>query len=128
MSKSLSGKNIDFLFESSPPITTLQITSGFCTFTTSNIIRPLFKRILSPGFIWSQIPLNETLTLFWSPSMSSVVNANSSPSCSIILPSLNVPILNSGPFVSSMMGRGTFILSRTLFIVFIFLRCSSCVP
>ena len=114
--------------ESSPPITVLHITSGFATFTTSNTISPLFKRILSPGFICSHIPSKDTETLVLSPIISLVVKVNSSPAFSVILPFAKVLILNSGPLVSSIMGMGAFLISLTFFIVSIFCACSSCVP
>ncbi len=117
-----------FLFESSPPTMVLQITSGFSTLTTSNTISPLFKRILSPGKSCSQIPEKETETLVLSPTISSVVKVNVSPSFNFIFPVEKVLILNSGPLVSSMMGRGTFLRFLTFLIIAIFCACSSCVP
>ncbi len=128
ISSSLSGKNIDFLFESSPPTSVLQITFGFSTFTTSKTISPLFKSILSPANICSQMPLKETATRVLSPTMSSVVKVKVSPSFKVIFPFSKVFILNSGPLVSRMIGRGTFFCSLTFFIFAIFAACSSCVP
>ena len=51
-----SGKNMDLRLESSPPMTTLQTTLGAWALTTSKTISPLFKRILSPGFMSAQMP------------------------------------------------------------------------
>ena len=119
---------MDLRFDNSPPITVVQITSGFLTSSTRNTIRPLFRSILSPGTICSHIPSKETETLFSLPIMSSVVKVNLSPFLRVILPFSNVLILNSGPFVSSIMAIGCFFWSLIFLIVAIFFACSSCVP
>ena len=125
---SLSGKNMDLRSETSPPTSTRHITSGTLTSVTSKIISPLLSSMRSPGCISSHTPLYDTDTRFSLPTTSSVVNAKVSPSASVILPFSNVPMRNSGPFVSSMTASGMSSFSRTFFTAAIFFACSSCEP
>ena len=124
----LFGKFIDFWFERTPPTTTSQMTSAPLISLTSRITSPLLISTLSPALSCSGRSLYVTDTRVSSPSTSSVVRMNSAPSLSSTLPSLNVLILYSGPFVSSMIAIGRFIFSLTLLMRSIFSWCCSCVP
>ena len=123
-----SGILTPFLSESSP-----LFTATICTFFSSlstilNSTSPSSIKTLPPTTTSFEISLYETETLVSSPSTSSVVSVNFCPWLIYILPFLKVPILISGPFVSSIIATGTFSFSRTFFILSIRRACSSCVP
>ena len=89
------------LFDKTPPNSTLHAMSVFVICPTTSTMRPLLAKILSPILTSLTRFLYFSETMFSLPTTSFVVNVNTSPALSSICPSLNVPILISGPFVST---------------------------
>ena len=82
----LPGKLILFLFESVPPVFTVQTMSSPSIFSTSSSTSPLFISTLSPAKSSLLRFLYETETMFSLPTTSLTVSVNLSPFFNSILP------------------------------------------
>ena len=114
--------------ESSPPFTTVQITSSSVTSFTRKDSRPLLTRIVSPGVMLSGRPVKFTATRVSSPGTSRVVKVNSCPSIRLTGPFSKVLMRYSGPLVSNMMAMGRPSFSRTRLMRWMRSRWSAWVP